>query len=230
VAETVLIIEDDPSILRGLQMNLSLEGFRTILAHDGEEGLKHARSYKPDLIVLDLMLPKLDGIGVIKQLRSADPDTPVIVLSAKDNEGDKVLALSLGADDYVTKPFSIVEVIARVRAALRRRRRSKSEGTTVASTRFGEVELDVPGRRILINGAEVESTAREFDLLLFLHAHPGIAFTREQLMQQVWGPNHFGTVRTVDNFVARLRAKIEDDPDDPRHIETVRGIGYRFNP
>ena len=229
MAETVLIIEDDPSILRGLQMNLSLEGFRTILAHDGEEGLKHARSHKPDLIVLDLMLPKLDGIGVIKQLRASDPDTPVIVLSAKDNEGDKVLALSLGADDYVIKPFSIVEVIARVRAALRRRRRAKTEGTTVA-TRFGEVELDVPGRRILVNGEEVESTAREFDLLLFLHAHPGIAFTREQLMQQVWGPNHFGTVRTVDNFVARLRAKIEDDPDEPRHIETVRGIGYRFNP
>jgi DNA-binding response OmpR family regulator len=226
--ETVLIVEDDPSILRGLQMNLGLEGFRTIVAHDGEEALKHARSHRPDLILLDLMLPKLDGNSVIRQLRATDPDTPVIVLSAKDQEGDKVLALSLGADDFVTKPFSVVEVIARVRAALRRRRRVKSEGG--GGARFGVVEIDVPGRRILVNGDEVVSTAREFDLLLFLHAHPGIAFTREQLMQQVWGVNHFGTVRTVDNFVARLRAKIEDDPDDPRHIETVRGIGYRFNP
>jgi DNA-binding response OmpR family regulator len=228
VAETVLIIEDDPSILRGLQMNLSLEGFRTVVAHDGAEGLKHARSHRPDVILLDIMLPKLDGIGVIKELRSQDPDTPVIVLSAKTDEADKVLALSLGADDYVVKPFSVAEVIARVRASLRRRRRAKIDPGVAA--KFGEVELDVAGRRIVVNGEEVESTAREFDLLLFLHGHPGIAFTREQLMQQVWGPNHFGTVRTVDNFVARLRAKIEDDPDEPRHIETVRGVGYRFNP
>ncbi|MCA1664598.1 MAG: response regulator transcription factor [Myxococcales bacterium] len=227
--ETVLVVEDDPSILRGLQMNLGLEGFRTICAHDGEEGLAMMRSHKPDLLLLDLMLPKLGGLDVIKQLRADDPDTPIIVLSAKDQEGDKVLALSLGADDYVTKPFSVVEVIARVRVALRRRRRAKIGGGESA-TRFGDVELDVPGRRIVVEGSEVDSTAREFDLLLFLHSHPGTVFSREQLMQQVWGPNHFGTVRTVDNFIARLRAKIEDDPDRPKHIETVRGVGYRFNP
>ncbi len=227
--ETVLVVEDDPSILRGLQMNLGLEGFKTICAHDGEEGLAMMRSHKPDLVLLDLMLPKLGGVEVIKQVRVHDPDTPIIVLSAKDQEGDKVLALSLGADDYVTKPFSVVEVIARIRVALRRRRRAKAGGTEAAA-RFGVVELDVAGRRILVEGAEVESTAREFDLLLFLHTHPGTVFSREQLMQQVWGPNHFGTVRTVDNFIARLRAKIEDDPDQPKHIETVRGVGYRFNP
>ena len=227
--ETVLVVEDDPSILRGLQMNLGLEGFKTICAHDGEEGLAMMRSHKPDLILLDLMLPKLGGLEVIKQLRVHDPDTPIIVLSAKDQEGDKVVALSLGADDYVTKPFSVVEVIARIRVALRRRRRAKAGGQELA-TRFGVVELDVAGRRILVEGTEVESTAREFDLLLFLHTHPGTVFSREQLMQQVWGPNHFGTVRTVDNFIARLRAKIEDDPDQPKHIETVRGVGYRFNP
>ena len=229
MAETVLIVEDDPSILKGLQMNLGLEGFRTICAHDGEEGLAMMRSHKPDLVLLDLMLPKLGGLEVIKQLRVHDPDTPIIVLSAKDQEGDKVLALSLGADDYVTKPFSVVEVIARIRVALRRRRRAKLGGTEAAA-RFGLVELDVAGRRILVEGREVESTAREFDLILFLHSHPGTVFSREQLMQQVWGPNHFGTVRTVDNFIARLRAKIEDDPDNPKHIETVRGVGYRFNP
>src|SRR5438477_4774477 len=144
-------------------MNLSLEGFRTILAHDGEEGMKHARSHKPDLIVLDLMLPKLDGIGVIKMLRASDPDTPVIVLSAKDNEGDKVLALSLGADDYVTKPFGLAELIARIRAALRRKRRRQPG----AVPSFGDVTLDLEGRRVLIGGKEVETTAREFDLLRF---------------------------------------------------------------
>jgi DNA-binding response OmpR family regulator len=227
--ETVLVVEDDPSILRGLQMNLGLEGFKTICAHDGEEGLELMRSHKPDLILLDLMLPKVGGLDVIKQLRVHDPDTPIIVLSAKDQEGDKVLALSLGADDYVTKPFSVVEVIARIRVALRRRRRAKVGGAE-SGARFGVVELDVAGRRILVEGIEVDSTAREFDLILFLHTHPGTVFSREQLMQQVWGPNHFGTVRTVDNFIARLRAKIEDDPDNPKHIETVRGVGYRFNP
>jgi DNA-binding response OmpR family regulator len=226
VTETVLIVEDDPSILKGLQMNIGLEGFGTVCAHDGEEALKLARSHRPDVILLDLMLPRLGGIDVIKRLRADDPETPVIVLSAKDQEGDKVLALSLGADDYVTKPFSVVEVIARIRAALRRRRRVKVEES---GARFGVVELDVPGRRIVVNGTEVDSTAREFDLLRFLHAHPGTVFSREQLMQQVWGPDHFGTTRTVDNFIARLRAKIEDDPDDPKHIETVRGVGYRFN-
>ncbi len=228
MADCVLIVEDDPSILKGLQMNLGLEGFRTVCAHDGEEALKLFRSHKPDLILLDMMLPKIDGIEVIKRVRADDPDTPVIVLSAKDQEGDKVLGLSLGADDYVTKPFSVAEIIARIRAALRRRRRHQANGPE--TNRFGIVELDIAGRRIPVSGHEVDSTAREFDLLRFLHAHPGVAFSREQLMQQVWGPDHFGTVRTVDNFIARLRAKIEDDPDDPKHIETVRGVGYRFNP
>jgi DNA-binding response OmpR family regulator len=226
VAETILVVEDDPSILRGLQMNLSMEGFRLVAAHDGDEGLRFARSHKPDLIVLDLMLPKLSGLDVIRALRADDPDTPILVLSAKDQEGDKVLALSLGADDYLTKPFGLAELIARIRAALRRKRR-RQQGTGAS---FGDVTLDLEGRRVLVGGSEVETTAREFDLLRFFHAHPGVAFSREQLMQQVWGPDHFGTARTVDNFVARLRGKIEDDPDEPRHIETVRGVGYRFNP
>ncbi len=207
-------------------MNLGLEGFRLVAAHDGDEGLRFARSHKPDLIVLDLMLPKLSGLDVIRALRADDPDTPIVVLSAKDQEGDKVLALSLGADDYVTKPFGLAELIARIRAALRRKRR-RQPGNAPS---FGDVTLDLEGRRVLVSGKELETTAREFDLLRFFHAHPGVAFSREQLMQQVWGPDHFGTARTVDNFVARLRAKMEDDPDDPRHIETVRGVGYRFNP
>src|SRR5439155_4023863 len=152
------------------------------------------RSHKPDVILLDMMLPRLGGIDVIKKLRVDDPDTPIIVLSAKDQEGDKVLALSLGADDYVTKPFSVIEVVARIRVARRRRRREKTSSDN-QSNRFGAVELDMSGRRILVEGVEVDSTAREFDLLRFLHQHPGTVFSREQLMQQVWGPNHFGTVR-----------------------------------
>jgi DNA-binding response OmpR family regulator len=227
MADTVLLVEDDPSILRGLQMNLGLEGFRLVVARDGEEALELARSHRPDLVVLDLMLPRLSGIEVIKRLRAGDDETPILVLSAKGEEADKVLALSLGADDYVTKPFGVAEVVARIRAALRRRRRS---GGLRSERTFGDVTIDTDGRRILVGGREVESTAREFDLLRFLQAHPGVAFSREQLMQQVWGPDHFGTVRTVDNFVARLRQKIEEDPDEPRHIETVRGVGYRFNP
>ena len=226
MAETILVVEDDPSILRGLQMNLGLEGFRLVAARDGEEGLRFARTHRPDLIVLDLMLPKKTGLEVIRALRSDGVDVPIVVLSAKDQEADKVLALSLGADDYVTKPFGLAELVARIRAALRRRRRGARDVTRA----FGGVELDLEGRRVIVGGKEVESTAREFDLLRFFFEHPGVAFTREQLMQQVWGPNHFGTVRTVDNFVARLRSKIEQDPDEPKLIETVRGVGYRFNP
>ncbi len=224
MSETILIVEDEPAILRGLQMNLSLEGFRTVAARDGEEAVRLARTHRPDVILLDLMLPKMSGIDVIRQLRAEDPDTPILVLSAKGEEGDKVLALSLGADDYVVKPFGVAELHARVRAALRRRRRRSTEEPEA----FGDVRIDVEGRRILVGGTEVESTAREFDLLRFFLAHPGVAYTREQLMQQVWGPDHFGTVRTVDNFVARLRGKIEANPDEPHHLETVRGVGYRF--
>ncbi len=225
--ETILLVEDDPSILRGLQMNLGLEGFRVITARDGEEGLRFARQHRPDLIVLDMMLPKLSGMQVIQALRAEDPDTPILVLSAKDQESDKVLGLSLGADDYLSKPFGVAELLARIRAALRRRRRSEIVATNKAT---GDISVDVETRRILVRGTEVESTAREFDLLRFFLEHDGVVFTREQLMAQVWGPDHFGTVRTVDNFVARLRAKLELDPEVPQHLETVRGVGYRFNP
>jgi len=225
--ETILLVEDDPSILRGLQMNLGLEGFRVITARDGEEGLRFARQHRPDLIVLDMMLPKLSGIQVIQALRAEDPDTPILVLSAKDQESDKVLGLSVGADDYLSKPFGVAELLARIRAALRRQRRSDTAATTKTT---GDISVDVETRRILVRGAEVESTAREFDLLRFFLEHDGVVFTREQLMAQVWGPDHFGTVRTVDNFVARLRAKLEVDPEAPQHLETVRGVGYRFNP
>jgi DNA-binding response OmpR family regulator len=231
MAETILLVEDDPSILRGLQMNLKLEGFHVITARDGEEGLRFARKERPQVIVLDLMLPRMDGNDVIRALRQDDSDVPIIVLSAKHTEGDKVLALSLGADDYVSKPFGVAELLARIRAALRRTRRRS--GPAMAEGPRAEVQarvrLDVAGRRLLVDGSEVESTAREFDLLRFFVEHPGVVFSREQLMQQVWGPQHYGTLRTVDNFVARLRAKVELDPESPVLLETVRGVGYRYN-
>jgi DNA-binding response OmpR family regulator len=223
MAELILVVEDDASIMRGLLTNLGLEGFRVMGARDGQEAMDMIAQSHPDVILLDLMLPRKGGIEIIRELRLSDPETTIVVVSARDQESDKVLALSLGADDYLAKPFGTAELLARVRAALRRRRISERHLDA------GRVSVDVDGRRILVDGNAVDSTAREFDLLMFLLGHPGVAFTREQLMRQVWGSGHFGTVRTVDNFIARLRAKIGDSPEAPR-IETVRGIGYRFVP
>jgi two-component system alkaline phosphatase synthesis response regulator PhoP len=227
MAERLLIIEDDPSILHGLQMNLRLEGYVPLTAMDGAEGLRLWRQHHPELVILDLMLPKKSGLEVLREIRAEDPDTRVLVLSAKGHEADKVLGLSLGADDYITKPFGLPELLARIRASLRRARR-ESEQRPLRS--FGRITIDAAGRRVTLDGANVEMTAREFDLLFYFAAHPGCAFTREQLMHAVWGMDHFGTPRTVDNFVARLRLKLEEDPEHPRHIETIRGMGYRFSP
>jgi len=226
VSEKLLLVEDDPAILRGLQMNLQLEGYHLLTARDGDEAIRLWRQHRPDLVLLDLMLPKRDGYDILREMRAEDPDTRVLILSARDQETDKVLGLELGADDYVTKPFSLPELLARIRAALRRVRRQAA--ATLQG--FGRVTIDPTARRVSVGGKLVELTAREFDLLVHFVTHPGQAFTREQLMHAVWGPDHFGTPRTVDNFVARLRTKLEANADSPRHFETVRGIGYRFNP
>jgi DNA-binding response OmpR family regulator len=225
VPETLLVIEDDPSILRGLQMNLQIEGYHVLTARDGDEGLKLWRQRRPDLILLDLMLPRRGGEDVLRLIREVDPDTRVLILSAKDQEGDKVLGLSLGADDYLAKPFSLAELLARIRASLRRARR---ESAGAAPHSFGRVQVDPAARRVTVAGEPVELTAREFDLLQFFIAHPGRVLTREQLMHSVWGVDYFGTPRTVDNFVARLRLKLEEHPEEPRLLLTVRGVGYRF--
>ena len=226
MSEKLLLVEDDPAILRGLQMNLQLEGYHLLTARDGDEAIRLWRQHRPDLVLLDLMLPKRDGYDILREMRAEDPDTRVLILSARDQETDKVLGLELGADDYVTKPFSLPELLARIRAALRRVRRQAA--ATLQG--FGRVTIDPTARRVSVGGKLVELTAREFDLLVHFVTHPGQAFTREQLMHAVWGPDHFGTPRTVDNFVARLRTKLEANADSPRHFETVRGIGYRFNP
>ncbi len=225
----ILVVEDDPSILRGLQLNLGMEGYTVRSAMDGEVGLSLARAERPDLLLVDVMLPKLDGLSLIRALRADDPDLPILILSAKGQEADKVAGLDLGADDYVVKPFSLKELLARIAAALRRGRGRGSGGARTAK-RFGAAEVDLAARQLTVDGKLVPLTAREFDLLAFFVAHPGRVYSREQLMQAVWGSRYTGTSRTVDNFVARLRAHIGDDAEKPRHLETVRGFGYRFTP
>ncbi len=229
MAERILVIEDDPSILRGLQLNLGMEGYLVRSAMDGETGLALARTEKPDLVVVDVMLPRLGGLDVVREIRAEDPDLPVLILSAKGQESDKVKGLQFGADDYMVKPFGLKELLARIDALLRRRRTRGETGPTRATRRVGDVEVDLDARRATAKGKVLELTTREFDLLAFFVTHPDRVHSREQLMQAVWGSRYLGTARTVDNFVARLRSHIGDDPETPRHLETVRGIGYRFN-
>jgi DNA-binding response OmpR family regulator len=227
--EKILVIEDDPSILRGLQLNLGMEGYSVRSAMDGEAGLALARTEQPDLLLVDIMLPKLGGLELIREFRSLDPDTPILVLSAKGQESDKIAGLELGADDYVVKPFSLKELLARIAAALRRRRARGETGAGRTVRRFGDAEVDLAARRLVVAGRDVSLTTKEFDLLAHFVAHPGRVFSREQLLRAVWGSRYGGTARTVDNFVARLRAHVGDDAERPRWFETVRGYGYRFN-
>ena len=229
MAERILVIEDDPSILRGLQLNLGMEGYVVRSAMDGETGLALARTEEPDLVVVDVMLPRLGGLEVVREIRKDDPELPVLILSAKGQELDKVAGLQLGADDYMVKPFGLKELLARIDALLRRRRSRGDADTSHSVRRIGAVEVDLEARRAIAQGKVLDLTSREFDLLAFFVTHPDRVHSREQLMQAVWGSRYFGTARTVDNFVARLRAHIGDDAERPRHLETVRGIGYRFN-
>ncbi len=229
-SERILVIEDDPSILRGLQLNLTLEGYAVRSAADGETGLQLARAERFDLLLVDVMLPKLGGLELIRELRRDDADLPVLILSAKGQETDKVAGLQLGADDYMVKPFSLKELLARIGALLRRRRAKGETGEVRGLKKAQPIEVDLQSRRATANRRPIELTTREFDLLHYFVSHPDRVFTREQLMEAVWGSRYFGTARTVDNFVARLRAHLGDDAEAPRHLETVRGIGYRFNP
>jgi len=230
VAEKSVVIEDDPSILRGLQLNLGMEGYTVRSASDGETGLRLAKTEKPDLVLVDVMLPRLGGLEVVREIRKDDPDLPVLILSAKGQEGDKVAGLQLGADDYLVKPFGLKELLARIDALLRRRRSRGETGPNRSVRKAGQIELDLDARRATVAGNPLELTSREYDLLAYFVMHPDRVFSREQLMEAVWGSRYFGTARTVDNFIARLRAHIGDDAEHPRHLETVRGVGYRFNP
>ncbi len=220
----ILIVDDEPEIVRGLEDNLRFEGYQTISATNGGDGLALALSAAPDLVLLDIMMPKMSGWDVCRELRRKGVDVPVIMLTARGAEVDRVLGLELGADDYVTKPFSLRELLARVRAVLRRPgpRRKFEEFA------FGDARIWVRGRQVFKAGQEVRLTRKEFDLLVFLVEHRGEVVTREQLLDEVWGYERFPTTRTVDTHILRLRRKFEADPDDPKWIRTIHGQGYKF--
>jgi len=224
-AQRILVVEDDLAILTGLSMNLRIEGYEVLQAQDGRTGLAKALDEAPDLLVLDIMLPELNGYELIKELRRRGRDTPVVMLSAKGQELDKILGLNLGADDYVVKPFGLQELLARIKAVLRRR----YPPTGTPPVTFGDVEVELVSRTVARAGKPVELTAQEFKLLAHFLAQPGRTFTREELLSGAWGFDYEGSARTVDNFVRQLRLKFEPDPEEPRHFVTVRGLGYRFD-
>lgn len=221
--DRILLIEDDASIARGLELNLGLEGYAVRSAADGPDGLRLAAEWRPNLVLLDVMLPSLSGYDVCRELRHRQPTLPILMLSAKGAEPDKVKGLDVGADDYLSKPFGLQELLARVKALLRRSRAVP----TGAATRFGEVEADFSAGEVRRAGALVEMTAREVKLLEYLSTREGRVVSRQAILDAVWGEDYFGTERTVDNFITRLRQKL-DDSEEPRHFLTVRGVGYRF--
>jgi two-component system alkaline phosphatase synthesis response regulator PhoP len=221
----ILVIEDDAAIRLGLRKSLGYEGFRVIEAVDGEHGLEAVFETRPDLVVLDLMLPRVNGYEVCRTIRKHDKTLPILILSAKDQEPDKIMGLDLGADDYVTKPFSTRELTARIKAALRR---TQAQDVTEEVYELGHVRIDVPGQKLEVGGADVEVSDREFRLLRYLIENRGRVLSRDQILNKVWGYDYDGTARTIDNFINKLRSKIESDPADPRFILTVRGVGYKF--
>ena len=219
----VLIVEDDSSLLFGLKKTLQFEGYEVLTASDGEAGLGLAVDERPDIIILDVMLPRMNGFEVCEVLRSNKVESPVIFLTAKALESDKVTGLTLGGDDYMTKPFSVAELLARIQTVLRRVNASEGEKLTI-----GPLELDLSGRSVLLEGKEVNLTTKEFELLCFMARNIGKVLPRERILQKVWGYNYYGTARTIDNFINRLRQKIEENPLEPRFLLTVRGVGYKF--
>ena len=228
MSKKVLIVDDEKNIVDILRFNLKKEGFITIEAYDGEQGLEMALSQKPDLILLDIMMPKLDGFAVCRKVRQT-MSTPILMLTAREDEVDKVLGLELGADDYITKPFSPRELMARVKANLRRvvpEEVSRQNGNVLV---FGELVIDVDRYEVKRDGVIIELTLREFELLKFLASQQGQIFTREVLLEKVWGYEYYGDVRTVDVTVRRLREKIERDPGNAEYVMTKRGVGYYFN-
>lgn len=247
--QEILIVEDDESIATGLALNLRLSGYAASVVHNGRAALQHVADQAPDLILLDINLPLKNGLEVMNELRQAGNTIPIIVLSAREDEFDKVAALKLGADDYITKPFGLAELMARVAAVLRRAgttatananananvnvnvnaNANVSPSASTSTHRFGDIGVDTETHEVTRNGESVKLTPLEFDLLCFLLRNPTRVFAREELLRQVWKQSS-GTLRTVDNFVAQLRSKLEVDAERPRHFITVRGSGYRFDP
>lgn len=220
----IAVIEDDESVRRSLVLNLELEGFRVVTASDGEEGIEIVKTSKPDIIIMDVMMPKKDGLQTCRDLRKEGNSTPIILLTARSAEVDKVLGLDLGADDYLAKPFGIRELAARVRALLRRSQPTQE----IDRVHFDNVVVDFKAYKAERDQLPLELSAREYRLLRYLVAKKGSVVTRDELLDEVWGYNSYPSTRTVDNHIARLRQKIEDNVDTPRHILTVHGVGYKF--
>jgi DNA-binding response OmpR family regulator len=223
----ILVVEDDAAILRGLADNLACESHDVLTATDGERACSIVREEKPDLVILDLMLPRMSGYDVCRTLRGEGLTTPILMLTARGDESERVLGLDLGADDYLTKPFSIRELLARVRALLRRK---QGTAPSIDMMRFDDIVIDFKRYDARKNGEPIEMTKKEFGVLRYLAARAGEVATREELLDQVWGYDAMPTTRTVDNHIASLRAKLEADPSQPRHLQTVHGVGYKWVP
>jgi DNA-binding response OmpR family regulator len=221
----ILIVEDEPNMVAGLRDNFEFEGHQVITAGDGVAGLERAISESPDLVILDVMMPRMSGLDVCKQLKSKRPSIPIIMLTARGQEVDKVVGLELGADDYVTKPFSIRELLARVKAVLRRAHVVPKTDDKYA---FGEVEVNLRSCQVLRKGHALDFSSKEFELLKYFLIHPGETLSRDRLLEDVWGYDRFPTTRTVDAHIVRLRQKVEPKPEEPRFILTVHGTGYKF--
>ena len=220
----ILIVEDEPAMVAGLRDNFEYEGYEVISAADGVQGLDRALSEQPDLVVLDVMMPRMSGLDVCKQLKLKQPALPIIMLTARGQEIDKVVGLELGADDYVTKPFSIRELMARVKAVLRR----AAPQPPPDIYRFSDVEVNVRSNEVRRNGSRVELSAKEFALLAYFVAHPAETLSRDRLLDAVWGYENYPNTRTVDTHIVHLRQKLEPNPEEPRFILTVHGTGYKF--
>jgi DNA-binding response OmpR family regulator len=231
LAQRILLVEDDPSIVIGLRMNLEREGYQLELAEDGDAALERIREGGYDLVLLDVMLPKRNGYEVLDALRKEGNPTKVVMLSARSAEMDKVMGLDLGAEDYIPKPFSVAELLARVRAALRRGgTQPRAQNAGEGGWRMGDIEVDPARHQVRKAGADVALTAKEFEVLQLLKAARGRVLSRQVIFDHVWGDSHHGTLRTIDNFISQLRAKLEADPAEPRYLVTVRGVGYRLDP
>jgi len=221
----ILIVEDEPSMVAGLRDNFEFEGYEVVTAGDGEAGLERALADSPDLVILDVMMPKLSGLDVCKQLKGKRPSLPIILLTARGQEVDKVVGLELGADDYVTKPFSIRELLARVKAVLRRAKVLPVDQERFA---FENIEVNLRRHEVRRGGEAIPFSTKEFELLKCFLSHPGEALSRDRLLDEVWGYNNYPTTRTVDAHMLRLRQKLEPNPEEPRFFLTVHGVGYKF--
>jgi len=227
--ESILVVEDNLDLVNLLEINLKDEGYDVHVATDGVTGVEQFKDKHPSLIILDVMLPRMDGFDVCKEIRSSNKQVPILMLTAKSEEVDKVLGLEIGADDYMTKPFSIRELLARVKAILRRAKTSTDQKQPNSKLHYKDLTVDLNKRRVILNDELIELTSKEYDLLVLFFSNPGKAYSREELLNIVWGYSYEGYSHTVNSHINRLRSKIEEDPSEPVYIKTVWGVGYRFS-